>query len=63
MASIGPWQTLPFLEPTPDLTAVLRELTPEKAGEGPLFRADLEEVHVDHEAQHAQEGGRPGEKD
>lgn len=52
-----------FLEPAPDLAAVLRELTPEKPGKGPLLRPDLEAVHIHHEAQHAEECRWPGEED
>jgi hypothetical protein len=41
----------PFLEPTSNLVAVLREVASEKAGKGPFLRPDLEVVYVHHEAQ------------
>ncbi|MNW04209.1 hypothetical protein D3C71_2002670 [compost metagenome] len=62
-AAIGQKPRFSVLEPTSDLAAVLRELTPEKPGKGPLLRSDLEAVHVHHEAQHAEECRRPGEED
>jgi hypothetical protein len=42
LAGCSQKRTFPFLEPTSNLAAVLRELSPEKAGKGSLLRPDLE---------------------
>lgn len=50
------------LEPASYLAAILSERASEKASEGTFLRPDLEAVHVQHEAQHAQQCRRPARK-